>query len=81
MISGQTGRKEDRQKAGHQNIILRGQKDTKTGGQVDSRTEGQKGNMTAGQGDRKQVEKEVGGPEGLKKGGQKTGGQGVVPEY
>ena len=30
--------------------------------------------MTAGLEDRKQEEKEVGGPEGLRKGGHKTGG-------
>ena len=74
ITSGQTGIKEDRQTAGHQDSSLRGQKDTKTGGQEDSRTEGQKGNMTAGLEDRKQEEKEVGGPEGLRKRGHKTGG-------
>ena len=40
ITSGQTGIKEDRQTAGHQDSSLRGQKDTKTG-QV-RRTAGQK---------------------------------------
>ena len=68
----------DRNKGGQTKSRTSGQQFKRTeghkdrSGQEDSRTEGQKGNMTAGLEDRKQEEKEVGGPEGLRKGGQKT---------